>query len=122
MAFFDANLMSLKLAQEQGLDTVNRIVRRLTSEPAQFFGLDVGTLSIGAQADITMINPDALKTWDTDSSRKLEYRELFEHNQMVNRSDDVVSQVLIRGESVWENNDFTEKLGAQPLGRVLRAA
>lgn len=122
MAFFDANLMSLKLAQEQGLTTVSQIVRRLTSEPAEFFGLDVGTLAIGAQADITMVNPEVLKSWDTDSSRKLEYRELFEHDQMVNRSDDVVTQVLIRGESVWQNNDFTQALGAQPLGRILRAA
>jgi len=122
MAFFDANLMSLKLAQEKGLSTVSQIVRRLTSEPAEFFGLDVGTLAIGAQADITMINPDELKDWDTDSSRTIQYRELFEHDQMVNRSDGVVSQVLIRGESVWQNNDFTQTLGAQPLGRILRAA
>ena len=47
---------------------------------------------------------------------------MFEHDQMVNRSDDVVTQVLIRGESVWQNNDFTQALGAQPLGRILRAA
>ena len=55
MAFFDANLSALKLAKAQGLAMVARLVKRLTREPAQFFGLDVGTLEIGAQADITVI-------------------------------------------------------------------
>ena len=122
MAFFDANLMSLKLAQEQGLDTVSTIVKRLTREPAAFFGLDVGTLEIGAQADITLINPDALKDWNCDATRKLEFRELFQHNQMVNRPEGIVSRVYIRGEPVWDGSDFTDVLGSRPLGRALRAA
>ena len=57
MAFFDANLMSLKLAQAQSLQTVSTMVKRLTREPAEFFGLDVGTLEIGAQADIVLLDP-----------------------------------------------------------------
>lgn len=122
MAFFDANLMSLKLANEQSLATVSKIVHRLTREPAQFFGLDVGTLNIGAQADITMINPEALAQHDSDSQRKFEYRELIEHQQMVNRSDGVVTRVLIKGESVWEGNDFTAILGSKTLGRALKAS
>merc|ERR1712155_351460 len=63
MAFFDANLMSLKLAQERDLATVSTMVRRLPREPAAFFGLDVGTLDLGAQADLTLINPEALHGW-----------------------------------------------------------
>ncbi len=122
MAFFDANLMSLKLAQERGLDTVSTMVRRLTREPAAFFGLDVGTIEIGAQADITLINPEALRDWNCDDTRKLEYRELFQHRQMVNRPEGIVSRVFIRGESVWEAGQFTDVLGSRPLGRTLRAA
>ena len=122
MAFFDANLSALKLAQAESLATVSRVVQRLTSEPAQFFGLDVGTLDIGAQADITMINPEALAPYESDPNRQLIYRELFEHNQMVNRSDGVVSRVLISGETVWCDNDFTASLGSKTLGRALRAA
>jgi dihydroorotase-like cyclic amidohydrolase len=97
-------------------------VQRLTSEPAQFFGLDVGTLDIGAQADITMINPEALEPYESDPNRQLIYRDLFEHKQMVNRSDGVVSRVLISGETVWCDNDFTASLGSKTLGRALRAA
>jgi len=122
MAFFDANLMSLKLAQQRSLDTVSAMVKRLTREPAEFFGLDVGTLEIGAQADIALIDPEVLKDWHCDETRRLEYREVFEHNQMVNRPEGVVTCVLINGEPVWRDGEFTEALGAQKLGRALRAA
>ena len=122
MAFFDGNLMSLKLAQQRNLETVGAVVSRLTREPAEFFGLDVGSLEIGARADITLIDPEALRQWDDASHRRLEYRELFEHRQMVSRSDGVVTRVFIHGEPVWEEGDFTEVLGSRPLGRALRAA
>ena len=122
MAFFDGNLMSLKLAQQDSLQTVSTMVKRLTSEPAAFFGVDVGTLEIGAQADIVLIDPEALQTWDDNSNRLFQYRELFEHKQMVSRSDGVVTHVLIHGEPVWQDGDFTETLGQRPLGRALRAA
>ena len=122
MAFFDANLNSLKLAQQKSLQTVAIMVKRLTSEPAAFFGLDVGTLELGDQADIVMIDPEALKSWDDNSNRQLIYRELFEHQQMVSRSDGVVTHTFINGEPVWRNGEYGEALGKQTLGRALRAA
>ena len=114
--------MSLKLAQQDSLATVSTMVKRLTSEPAAFFGLDVGSLEIGAQADIVLLDPQALSQWDDNDSREFNYRELFDHKQLVSRSDGVVSHVLIRGESVWQDGDFTAALGSQQLGRALRAA
>ncbi|PLW67696.1 N-acyl-D-amino-acid deacylase family protein [Pseudohalioglobus lutimaris] len=122
MAFFDANLMSLKLAQQKSLETVATMVRRLTREPAQFFGLDVGTLELGVQADIVLIDPEALRNWDDASNRQLIYRDLFEHQQMVSRSDGVVTHTLINGQVVWREGDFGPALGKQTLGRALRAA
>ena len=122
MAFFDANLMSLKLAQARSLQTVSTMVKRLTREPAEFFGLDVGSLEIGAQADIVLIDPEVLKTWDSNDNRVLEYRELFKHKQMFNRSEGVVKTVLINGEPAWQNGQATEALGTQRMGRALRAA
>jgi hypothetical protein len=82
----------------------------------------VGTLNIGAQADITLINPEMLNGYNCDENRQLVYRDLFEHKQMVNRPDGIVSRVLIRGETVWKDNNFAEALGSKPLGRALRAA
>lgn len=122
MAFFDGNLMALKLAQQRGDDTVARMVQRLTREPAEFFGLDVGTLDIGAQADIVVIDPAALRDWDCNDSREFIYRDLFEHKQMVNRPCGVVREVCIRGEIVWEAGEFAGSLGEETLGRALRAA
>ena len=122
MAFFDGNLGSLKRAQEEGLGTVSRIVQRLTSEPAAFFGLDVGTLELDAQADMILVDPEALARHECDPNRELVYRDIFEHKQMVNRSDGVVSRVMIKGQTVWSGNAFTDQLGQQTLGRALRAA
>lgn len=122
MAFFDTNLMSLKLAQQKSLATVSALVKRLTREPAEFFGLDVGTMEIGDQADLVLIDPQALQNWDSNANREFIYRELFQHNQLVSRSDGVVDCVLIKGIPVWQDGDFTEALGSKPLGRALRAA
>lgn len=122
MAFFDANLMSLKLAQARSMETVSTMVKRLTREPADFFGLDVGRLDIGSQADIVLVDPEALKAWDSNDNRVFEYRELFKHKQMFNRSEGVVTIVLINGEPVWQDGQATETLGTKRLGRALRAA
>ena len=122
MAFFDANLMALKLAKDDSLATVSRVVQRLTREPAEFFGLDVGTLDIGAQGDIVLLDPEALTNHQCDPNRHLVYRDLFQHKQMVNRSDGVVSRVLIKGETVWQDNEFSPSLGSKTLGRALRAS
>jgi len=122
MAFFDGNLMSLKLAQQQGEGMVAKMVRRLTREPAEFFNLEVGRLDLGAQADLVLIDPKALKAWDCNDTREYIYRDLFDHHQMVNRPEAVVREVMIHGEMVWQEGAFTPALGEQTLGRALRAA
>ncbi|GAB3291443.1 N-acyl-D-amino-acid deacylase family protein [Parahaliea aestuarii] len=122
MAFYDSNLMSLKLAQQKGETTVATIVRRLTREPAAFFNLDVGSIEPGAQADITLVDPEKLAGWDTNDTREFIYRDLFEHQQMVNRPEGIVPLVLINGQVVWRDGAFDEALGSAVLGRALRAA
>jgi N-acyl-D-aspartate/D-glutamate deacylase len=122
MAFFDGNLTTLQLAQQESEDRVAQAVRRLTRDPAEFFGLDVGTLEPGAQADITVIDPAALKAYDSNANRKRIHRDIFEHEQLVNRSDGVVSEVLIAGEPVWREQAFQPVLGQRRLGRALTAS
>jgi N-acyl-D-aspartate/D-glutamate deacylase len=120
MAFFDSNLMSLKLAKEQGEGVVAQVVRRLTKDPAEVFGIDAGTLEIGARADMVIINPDALDGWEPDQTRVLEYREIFEHQQMVNRPEGIVESVYVAGQQAWDGLlGATDTLGQQPLGRYL---
>jgi N-acyl-D-aspartate/D-glutamate deacylase len=120
MAFFDSNLMSLKLAKERGEGVVAQVVRRLTKDPAEVFGIDAGTLEIGARADMVIINPDALDGWEPDQTRVLEYREIFEHQQMVNRPEGIVEAVYVAGQHAWDGLlGATDTLGQQPLGRYL---
>ena len=123
MAFFDSNLMSLKLAKEQGEDVVAKVVKRLTKDPADIFGLDAGSLVLGARADMVLINPDALDNWQSDETRELVYRDIFEHEQMVNRPAGIVDTVYIAGEMGWDGvHGATDVLGKKPLGKYLRSA
>jgi len=121
LAFFDGNLLTLQVAQRHSLERVAQAVKRLTREPADFFGVDAGRLEVGRQADLVLIDPEALRSYDTDANRRMVYREIFEHEQLVNRSDGVVTGVFIAGEQVWDGRGFTPALGARPLGRPLTA-
>ncbi|MEQ8497252.1 MAG: amidohydrolase family protein [Gammaproteobacteria bacterium] len=120
LAFFDGNLLTLKMAQRHSPERVALAVKRLTRDPAAFFGLDVGTLDIGAQADLTLVDPQALAAYDTDANRRMVHRELLGAEQLVNRSDGVVEAVWIAGTQVWDGeHGACEALGRERLGRAL---
>jgi N-acyl-D-aspartate/D-glutamate deacylase len=121
LAFFDGNLLTLQIAARESVEKVALAVRRLTREPAEFFGIETGRLDVGAQADLVLIDPEALLRYDTDANRRMVYRDIFEHEQLVNRSDGVVTAVFIAGEQVWDGRDFTPALGTRKLGRPLTA-
>jgi N-acyl-D-aspartate/D-glutamate deacylase len=121
LAFFDGNLLTLQIAARESIERVAQAVRRLTREPAGFFGVDAGRMDCGAQADLVLVDPEALRRYDTDASRRMVHREIFGHEQLVNRSDGVVRAVFIAGEQVWDGGDFTAALGARRLGRALTA-
>lgn len=120
MAFFDGNLRTLKFAVEESVEKVAIAVKRLTSDPARLFGLDIGTIEIGRQADMTVIDPEALRTYDPIANTQILFREVYQHNQMVNRSDGVVSSVVIAGKLAWDGTGYTEKFGKERFGRLLR--
>jgi dihydroorotase len=50
--------LALVLAEE-GVLTVEQVVSALTIQPARAFGLAKGTLAVGADADVTMVDPEA---------------------------------------------------------------
>lgn len=122
LAFFDGNLLTLQIAQRRSLTRVAEAVRKLTRDPAEFFGLDVGSLEPGAQADLVLIDPVALARYDTDMNRTLVYREVLQDKQLVNRSDGVVAAVYIAGTPVWQRDCVQPVLGTTRLGRTLRFA
>ncbi|HBC55942.1 MAG TPA: hypothetical protein DCZ03_02140 [Gammaproteobacteria bacterium] len=120
MAFFDGNLRTLKIALEDSIDKVSVAVKRLTHDPARLFGLDIGTIELGRQADMVIIDPEALRTYDSGANTVMQYREVFQHNQMVNRSDGVVSSVVIAGKLAWDGKEYTAQFGKERFGRALR--
>ena len=122
LAFYDANLRALKIAlEEKGDAGVAFMVKRLTRDAADVFGVEAGSIDPGAQADIVLIDPAALVKHDGEKSTMRVWRDVLQNDQLVNRSDGVVKQVFIRGETVWREGAFSEALGAQKLGRVLKA-
>ncbi len=122
MAFYDANLRGLHLAQQDGLDRVASHVRRLTKDPADFFRLDVGTLDVGARGDVAVVDPEALAAWDTESTTELVHRDAFDHVQVVNRPPGVVTHTIVGGRLVWADGGPTRLLGVEQAGAVLTAS
>ena len=121
MAFYDVNLRSLKLAAQGGDQDVSYMVKRLTKDAADVFGVEGGTIDLGDVADLILIDPKKLAEYDGENSAQRIHREEFSHEQLVNRSDGVVELVMIGGHSAWEDTQFAADLGEKPMGRLLRA-
>jgi N-acyl-D-aspartate/D-glutamate deacylase len=119
MAFYDGNLRTLQIAQRDGMDLVAHAVHRLTQEPAEFFGIDAGVLRVGAQADLIVVDPATLQRYDPDAGVRYVWREAFEHHQLVNRPDGVVTHVMIGGKLAWSDGVYTPAYGRERFGRVL---
>lgn len=122
MAFHDANLRGLRIVQEDGLEAVARHVCRLTAEPAELFGLvGIGKLQPGLQADAVLVDPEKLRAYDPDASVTTIHRDIFDHEQLVNRPDGVVRKVWIAGQLAWSEDGPSAALGRASLGRCLTA-
>lgn len=120
MAFYDVNLRSLKLAYQGGEADLSYMVKRLTKDAADVFGVEGGTIYEGDVADLILVNPDVLVGYDGEGSVQRVHRKEYDHPQLVNRSDGVVPLVMINGQIAWENDVFSEQLGLQKMGRLLK--
>lgn len=58
--------LTLKLVGEKVL-TLSQAIALMTCQPASILGIDRGTLSVGANADIALINPN--KEWTVDAQK-----------------------------------------------------
>ena len=120
MAFYDVNLRSLKLAAQGGEQDVAFMVKRLTKDAADVFNVDRGTIYEGDAADLILIDPQALNSYDGEANVQRIYREEYEHEQLVNRSEGVVDLVVIGGKVASKQGSFTDELGHQKMGSLLR--
>jgi dihydroorotase len=75
-----------------------RLIAMYTVEPARLLQLDAGTLSVGAPADITLINPDLEWTVDLEKSESLSRNSPFGGWKLKGRA----VRTIVGGETVWE--------------------
>lgn len=73
------------------------------------------------QADLIVIDPEALSTHDSEANTIFEYRAAVAAEQMLNRSDGLVTDVWIAGTPAWREARATEHLGATQMGSALTA-
>ncbi len=122
MAFYDCNLRSLNIAQEGGILDVSYMVKRLTRDAANIFGIEGGQIKVGERADITIVNPEKLDVYDGENNVQRIYREDFEHEQLVNRSDGVVTATIVSGRAIWHNSKFANDINQSKYGKCLLAS
>lgn len=92
--------------------TVGEMVRKLTSDLADWWGVEAGRLSVGARADVVVIDPDGL-TDEVFDVTEAPAPDAFAVDRVVNRNDDAVAAVLINGRIA-----YTQKSGyATDLGQ-----
>jgi dihydroorotase len=78
--------------------SINRLIEMFTVEPAKLLKLDAGTLSIGAKADITLIDPDREWTVDASKFESLSRNTPFHGWKLKGRA----VRTIVGGETVWK--------------------
>ncbi|MGB3523171.1 MAG: amidohydrolase family protein [Mycobacterium sp.] len=126
MAFYNFSLRLLKRVRDaeaagRPFMSVQRAVYRLTSEVADWFGFDAGTLRRGDRADFVVIDPAGL-TDAVDGYHEEKVPFYGDLSRMVNRNDDAVVVTGVGGTVVFRNGQFCDGYGATvKSGRFLRA-
>lgn len=112
MAFYSFPLRMLKYVRDTNTMSIEKAVWRLTGELADWLGVDAGHLRVGDRADLAILDPEALDArLDVYHEAKMEgFGELM---RMVNRSDGVVSLVMVNGRVAFEGGKVSRDLGRE---------
>lgn len=86
------------LVRKQKAIDLPRLIALLTIEPAKLLGIDRGTLSVGAVADITLINPSLEWKVDRDASESRSRNTPFHGRELTGRA----VRTLVNGKTVWK--------------------
>src|SRR5438105_7715312 len=76
--------------------SINRMIEMFTVEPARLLKIDAGTLSIGAKADITLIDPDL--EWTAKTSESLSRNTPFDGWKLKG----CAVRTIVGGETIWQ--------------------
>ena len=85
------------LVHKRGAISLARLIALYTAEPARLLNLDRGTLSVGAPADVTIIDPDLEWTFDKNKSVSLSHNTPFHGHTWKGRA----VRTIVAGETVW---------------------
>jgi N-acyl-D-aspartate/D-glutamate deacylase len=126
MAYYNFPLRMLKLVRDaeragRPFMTVERAVHRLCGEIADWLGLEVGRLEVGARADVVIVDPEALDD-RVEALHEAPMSEFGALARLVRRNDAAVRGVLINGRIAYTDAAPVAALGREPgFGQVLRA-
>ena len=123
MAFHDGSLQTLRQALDYpDILPVEKAIYRMTKMPAEWLGLDTGSLEVGKRADVCVLNPKLLSTNLTEEPIEDYHPSLKGAFRYVKRSDDIVNHVFVNGEEVFSSaNGFAANLGSKKYGELLRS-
>jgi dihydroorotase len=74
------------------------LIEKFTANPAELLRLDKGTLSVGADADVTIIDPSREWTYDVAQSPSKSRNSPFDGRKLVGKA----VTTIVGGEVVWE--------------------
>jgi dihydroorotase len=74
-----------------------RLIELFTANPARLLSLDRGTLSTGAPADVTLIDPELEWTFDKEKSRSLSRNTPFHGAKLKGRA----VRTIVGGNTIW---------------------
>lgn len=115
MAFYNFPLKMIKNVQDSidagyPIMDMEKCIWRLTKEQADWFQIDRGYLAEGKNADMVIIDPNKLNNISEEVSMGV-IKGFNNHERLVNRNDEVVTQVIVNGQVVFEHDEFVEGYG-----------
>jgi dihydroorotase len=86
------------LVQKRKAISINRLIGMFTVEPAKLLKIDAGTLSVGAKADVTLIDPDLEWMVDISKFESLSRNTPFHGWELKGRA----VRTIVGGKTIWQ--------------------
>lgn len=124
MAFYNFPLKMIKVVQDSiqanaPVMSMEKCIWRLTGEQADWFGLNCGYIAEGKIADITILNPHSFSDI-LEEVIQAPIEAFDNYSRLVNRNDNVVSEVIVGGELIYNLGTFVNGYGKnKKYGRIL---
>lgn len=90
----------------EGRCDLSTLVGLMTYRPARILGLNAGTLSSGAPADITIFDPEEEWTLDPERSQSLSRNSPWNGRKLTGR----IKHTLVEGRVIWDGEAICEPL------------